>query len=186
MRRAVNDRVSRGKYSIAVSGEVLAALDPAAVLQRGYAALQRVDDGLPVFSVAQAEPGTRIIAFLSDGALESSVGVTLPRSPSGWSRDEWCHGPPPTLESITTLVEEGAFEETLLALELVVEHLERGQLTMDQSIAWYEAGLRLKRRCSHLLEQAELRISELDAESPAHARSDHRLINGPSWDSDGS
>jgi exonuclease VII large subunit len=53
------------------------------VLQRGYAALQRVDDGLPVFSVAQAEPGTRIIAFLSDGALESSVGVTLPRSPSG-------------------------------------------------------------------------------------------------------
>jgi exodeoxyribonuclease VII large subunit len=83
LRRAVNDRVSRGKYSIAVSGEVLAALDPAAVLQRGYAALQRVDDGLPVFSVAQAEPGTRIIAFLSDGALESSVGVTLPRSPSG-------------------------------------------------------------------------------------------------------
>ena len=83
LRRAVNDRVSRGKYSIAVSGEVLAALDPAAVLQRGYAALQRVDDGLPVFSVAQAEPGTRIIAFLSDGALESSVGVTLPRSRSG-------------------------------------------------------------------------------------------------------
>lgn len=94
--------------------------------------------------------------------------------------------PPLTLESITTLVEEGAFEETLSALELVVEHLERGRLTMDQSIAWYEAGLRLMRRCSHLLEQAELRISELDAESPAHARSDHRLINGPSWDSDGS
>jgi hypothetical protein len=33
--------------------------------------------------------------------------------------------PPLTLESITTLVEEGAFEETLSALELVVEHLER-------------------------------------------------------------
>src|SRR5215208_2834476 len=93
---------------------------------------------------------------------------------------------PPSLDSLRTLIEQGAFEETLSALELVVEHLERGRLTMDQSIAWYEAGLRLMRRCSHLLEQAELRISELDAESPAHARSDHRLINGTSWDSDGS
>jgi exodeoxyribonuclease VII small subunit len=94
--------------------------------------------------------------------------------------------PPLTLESITTLVEEGAFEETLSALELVVEHLERGRLTMDESLAWYEAGLGLMRRCSHLLEQAELRISALDAESPIQARSDQRLISGPSWDSDGS
>ena len=84
---------------------------------------------------------------------------------------------PPSLESISTLVEEGAFEETLSALELVVEHLERGRLTMDESIAWYEAGLGLMRRCSHLLEQAELRISALDAENPAHSRNDHRLVN---------
>src|SRR5215216_4540074 len=83
MRRAATDRISRDRQSVAVSGEVLAALDPTAVLQRGYAALQRTDDRLPIFSVAQAEPGTRIIAFLSDGALESSVGVTLPRSRSG-------------------------------------------------------------------------------------------------------
>jgi exodeoxyribonuclease VII large subunit len=83
LRRAVSDRVSRGKYSVAVSGDVLAALDPTAVLQRGYAALQRADDGLPVFSVTQAETGMRIVAFLADGALESSVDVTLLRSPSG-------------------------------------------------------------------------------------------------------
>ena len=73
----------------------------------------------------------------------------------------------PRWTSISTLVEQGAFEETLSALELVVEHLERGRLTMDESIAWYEAGLGLMRRCSHLLEQAELRISALDAENPA-------------------
>ena len=82
MRRAVGDRVSRGKQSVAVSGDVLAALDPAAVLQRGYAALQRADDGLPIFSVAQAGPGTPIVALLADGALKSSVDVALPRSPS--------------------------------------------------------------------------------------------------------
>jgi exodeoxyribonuclease VII large subunit len=83
LRRAVSDRVSRGKYSVAVSGDVLAALDPTAVLQRGYAALQRADDGLLVFSVTQAATGTRIVAFLADGALESSVDVTRLRSPSG-------------------------------------------------------------------------------------------------------
>jgi exodeoxyribonuclease VII small subunit len=82
---------------------------------------------------------------------------------------------PPSLASIGTLVEEGTFEETLAALELVVEHLERGRLTMDESIAWYEAGLGLMRRCSHLLEQAELRISALDAENPAHSDSEQQI-----------
>jgi len=80
MRRAVGDRVSRGKLSVALSGDVLAALNPAAVLQRGYAALRRADDRLPVFSVAQAEPGTTIVALLADGTLKSSVDVVLPRA----------------------------------------------------------------------------------------------------------
>jgi exodeoxyribonuclease VII small subunit len=93
---------------------------------------------------------------------------------------------PPSLESISTLIEQGAFEETLSALELVVEHLERGRLTMDESIAWYEAGLGLMRRCSHLLEQAELRISALDAENPASSRDDHRLTSDRVWDTDDS
>lgn len=93
---------------------------------------------------------------------------------------------PPSLEIIGTLVEAGAFEETLSALEMVVEHLERGQLTMDESIAWYEAGLGLMRRCSQLLEQAELRISELDAENPPRSHSDHRLGDEDSWDADAS
>src|SRR5688572_24794191 len=95
-------------------------------------------------------------------------------------------GSPPSLETISTLVEDGAFEETLSALELVVEHLERGRLTMDQSIAWYETGLGLMRRCSQLLEQAELRISALDAGNPARAHSDHRFGSEDSWDADAS
>jgi exodeoxyribonuclease VII large subunit len=80
MRRAVTDRVSHGKLSVAGSGGVLTALDPVAVLQRGYAALQRSDDALPIFSVAQAETGTKFVALLADGALKSSVEIALPRS----------------------------------------------------------------------------------------------------------
>jgi exodeoxyribonuclease VII large subunit len=82
MRRAATDRIARSKQSVAVSGGVLVALDPTAVLQRGYAALQRTDDGLPIFSVSQAEPGTNFVALLADGALQSNVEVTLPRSPN--------------------------------------------------------------------------------------------------------
>ena len=80
MRRAVTERVSHGKLSVAGSGGVLTALDPVAVLQRGYAALQRSDDALPIFSVAQAETGTQFVALLADGALKSSVEIALPRS----------------------------------------------------------------------------------------------------------
>ena len=82
MRRAATDRILRGRQSVAGSGEVLAALDPTAVLQRGYAALQRTDDGLPVFSVSLTEPGKRIVALLADGSLTSSVEAVLPRSPN--------------------------------------------------------------------------------------------------------
>ncbi len=93
---------------------------------------------------------------------------------------------PPSLETIGALVKDGAFEETLSALELVVEHLERGRLTMDESIAWYEVGLGLMRRCSQLLEQAELRISALDAGNPMRAGSDRVTSSDDSWDADAS
>jgi exodeoxyribonuclease VII small subunit len=93
---------------------------------------------------------------------------------------------PPSLERISALVEEGVFEETLSALELVVEHLERGRLTLDESITWYEAGLGLMRRCSQLLEQAELRIRALDAENPDQSRDNQRFVGESAWDTDAS
>jgi hypothetical protein len=42
------------------------------------------------------------------------------------------------------------------------------------------------RRCSELLEYAELRISALDASSPVRAHDDHALGSRDSWDADGS
>jgi exodeoxyribonuclease VII large subunit len=82
MRGVVSDTLSRSRQSVAVLDAMLAALDPAAVLQRGYAALQRDNDGLPVFSVGQAEPGTRIVALLADGTLNSRVESAVPYSPT--------------------------------------------------------------------------------------------------------
>jgi exodeoxyribonuclease VII small subunit len=93
---------------------------------------------------------------------------------------------PPSLETINALAEDGAFEETLSTLELVVEHLERGRLTMDESLAWYEAGLGLMHRCSQLLEQAELRISALDAGNPARGGTNPKTSSDDSCHADAS
>lgn len=68
----------------------------------------------------------------------------------------------PSIPSVQALLADGAFEETLKALEAVVEHLERGRLSLDESVTWYELGLELSRRCADLLQQAELRISSIE------------------------
>ena len=70
----------------------------------------------------------------------------------------------PALGTVRAVVDDGTFEEALAALEHVVAHLEQGRLSLDETMTWYEIGLRLARRCSDHLAQAELRISVLDAE----------------------
>ena len=58
--------------------------------------------------------------------------------------------------------EELTFEETLKQLEAVVERLEGGDsLTLDESLAAFEEGVRLTRLCRKTLEEAELRVRRL-------------------------
>lgn len=57
--------------------------------------------------------------------------------------------------------EEPSFEKGLERLEKIVEELEGGALTLEQTIARYEEGLALSRRLTQTLEQAERRIEEL-------------------------
>ena len=58
--------------------------------------------------------------------------------------------------------EELTFEETLKKLEDVVERLESGDsLTLDESLAAFEEGVRLTRLCRKTLEEAELRVRRL-------------------------
>jgi exodeoxyribonuclease VII small subunit len=53
------------------------------------------------------------------------------------------------------------FEEHLTQLESVVEKLERGDLSLDESIRLFEEGMRLSGACKQELEQAEGRIQIL-------------------------
>jgi len=53
------------------------------------------------------------------------------------------------------------FEEHLTQLEKVVEKLERGDLTLDESVRLFEEGMKLSQACKTELEQAEGRIQVL-------------------------
>ena len=54
-----------------------------------------------------------------------------------------------------------AFEESLTRLEAVVAKLEGGELTLEQSVALYEQGVRLSDECKKELDAAEGRIQVL-------------------------
>ena len=53
------------------------------------------------------------------------------------------------------------FEQALAAIESIVRELEEGQLGLDDSLARYERGVKLLRRCHEQLQQAERRIELL-------------------------
>jgi exodeoxyribonuclease VII small subunit len=53
------------------------------------------------------------------------------------------------------------FEEALERLETIVEELEGGSLTLEESIARYEEGVKLSRRLTQTLDEAEKRIERL-------------------------
>ncbi len=53
------------------------------------------------------------------------------------------------------------FEEQLTALERVVEQLERGELTLENSVRLFEEGMQLSKGCKQELDAAEGRIEVL-------------------------
>ena len=60
-----------------------------------------------------------------------------------------------------TPVEQMTFEQAMKELEAVVGQLERGDVALDQSIALYERGAALKKRCEDELKRAEERVAAI-------------------------
>ena len=62
------------------------------------------------------------------------------------------------------------FESSLDQLEQLVEKMEHGEMSLEESLAAYERGVGLYRKCQTALEQAELRVRLLtDPEHPENA-----------------
>ena len=53
------------------------------------------------------------------------------------------------------------FEQSLLALEALVERLEGGELPLEQALEAFETGVRLTRECQQALRQAEQKVEIL-------------------------
>jgi len=61
--------------------------------------------------------------------------------------------------------ETASFEQSLEELEALVEKLERGQLTLDESLELFERGMKLARICNQKLSTAERKIEILIEEN---------------------
>lgn len=53
------------------------------------------------------------------------------------------------------------FEQSLGALQVLVEKLESGELSLEESLTAFEQGVALTRDCQHALSQAEQKVSLL-------------------------
>ena len=54
-----------------------------------------------------------------------------------------------------------SFERAIEELETIVKRLEDGKVPLEESVAIYERGEALKRRCEDLLRQAEARVQKI-------------------------
>ncbi|MBL8562212.1 MAG: exodeoxyribonuclease VII small subunit [Gemmobacter sp.] len=61
-------------------------------------------------------------------------------------------------------IAEMSFEEAMAELEAVVGKLERGDVALEQSIAFYERGAQLKAHCEARLKAAEEKVELIRAQ----------------------
>jgi exodeoxyribonuclease VII small subunit len=62
-----------------------------------------------------------------------------------------------------------SFERAIEELESIVKRLEEGKVPLEESVAIYERGETLKRRCEELLRQAEARVDKITTDANGEA-----------------
>lgn len=69
-----------------------------------------------------------------------------------------------------SMEKKASFETTLGRLQQIVETLEAGELTLDQSLELFEEGVKLSRQCTQMLETAKKRVLTLTQKSDGEFR----------------
>jgi exodeoxyribonuclease VII small subunit len=72
-------------------------------------------------------------------------------------------------ENTQVEVKKLSFERAIEELELIVKRLEDGKVPLEESVAIYERGEALKRRCEELLRQAEARVEKITTDAAGQA-----------------
>ena len=68
-----------------------------------------------------------------------------------------------------------SFEKAIEELESIVNQLEGGKVPLEQSVAIYERGQALKRRCDELLTQAEARVEKITVDAAGRPKGTESL-----------
>ena len=63
-----------------------------------------------------------------------------------------------------TPADELTYEQAMQELDDLIGSLEEGQSSLEDSLALYERGQALAKRCAELLDKAELRVQQLSAD----------------------
>ena len=63
-----------------------------------------------------------------------------------------------------------SFERAIEELETIVRRLEEGKVPLEESVAIYERGEALKRRCEELLKAAEARVEKITTDASGKAK----------------
>jgi exodeoxyribonuclease VII small subunit len=58
-------------------------------------------------------------------------------------------------------MEKTNFEDLMKKLELIANELEKGDLTLEESITKFEEGMKLSKKCNEIIENAEKKITIL-------------------------
>jgi exodeoxyribonuclease VII small subunit len=77
-----------------------------------------------------------------------------------------------------TPVTELSFEQAMQELEQVVSRLERGDVALDESIALYERGALLKKRCEEKLKEAEEKVHAITLDAEGNPTGSRPLAEG--------
>lgn len=59
------------------------------------------------------------------------------------------------------------FEDTLKELEAIAEKLEKGECTLEESVAAYDRAAGLAQSCEKMLQEAKLKMEDVDSKVPA-------------------
>jgi exodeoxyribonuclease VII small subunit len=72
-------------------------------------------------------------------------------------------------EISTSDVKKLPFERAIEELESIIKRLEEGKVPLEESVAIYERGEALKRRCEELLKAAEARVEKITLDASGKA-----------------
>jgi len=67
-------------------------------------------------------------------------------------------------------IHELTFEEAMAELEQIVRALEGGGMPLEEALALYERGRALADRCQQLLQEAQLRVQQLERDEAGGIR----------------